>query len=375
MCIGAALECELVVNEPLAVRATFATGKAEFPGLSRLQIVVSGRGRVVSDPPGTVDCREWGGTSGVCLGPGRRGDERPGRDQVRRDRRLRRRVRRGGEGRADGPGRFRLHVPRLGLRLQRAAMHRRRRRDAAGDGTVRAVRGCSAVPFTLSVTKKPRRVTAVITPAGPADLTVRLLRRGVAVAPTVVRKAAVGRTAVLLNVPLSVPRTSYATMRVEVQLGDVCGGSRKLTRPVNARRRGASSAAARCAAAATPPRLLHALLARRRRQRRHDRGDRRARVRLLFPDARPQATEGCSSQGAELTKVQARGKVPYRAYLARRNATTEGLTPGRLSQRGELISFDIATKGYVKQQLVIATRVFGSDQAPVDSSASKILVR
>src|SRR5687768_6116009 len=89
-------------------------------------------------------------------------------------------------------------------------------------------------------------------------------------------------------------------------------------------------------------------------------------VFVFFPDAKPQATEGCSSQGAELTKVQARGQVPYRAYLARRNATTAGLTPERLGQRGELISFDIATEGYVKQQLVIATRVLGSDQAPVD---------
>ena len=92
----------------------------------------------------------------------------------------------------------------------------------------------AASTFTLAVTKKPRRVTVNLTLSGPADLSVRLIRRGQTVGAAVLRTGAVGRTSVPLAVPAGVPRTSYATMRVEVKLHDACNADRTLTKPVNA---------------------------------------------------------------------------------------------------------------------------------------------
>jgi hypothetical protein len=89
-------------------------------------------------------------------------------------------------------------------------------------------------------------------------------------------------------------------------------------------------------------------------------------VFVFFPEAKPAAKESCKAQGVVLSNVRATDKVPYRVYLDREEASTEGLSPKRLNQPGQLISFDADTKGFVGKTLVVTTRVVGSDLGPVD---------
>jgi hypothetical protein len=55
-CVGAGLKCDLVATESVTVGAAFQSGKQTLPPLYRLAVTVSGNGKVVSDPPGTIDC-------------------------------------------------------------------------------------------------------------------------------------------------------------------------------------------------------------------------------------------------------------------------------------------------------------------------------
>jgi len=86
---------------------------------------------------------------------------------------------------------------------------------------------------------------------------------------------------------------------------------------------------------------------------------------VLSPDSKPTAKTQCAALGVELSNVAATGSVTRRTYLERRGASTAGLTPERLNERGELIAFDVATKGYLKDDLVVATRVVTPELAPV----------
>jgi len=56
-CSGAAVHCDLVVNAPMHVVASFAGGDPpSLPDVADLHVTVAGDGTVISDPPGTIDC-------------------------------------------------------------------------------------------------------------------------------------------------------------------------------------------------------------------------------------------------------------------------------------------------------------------------------
>jgi hypothetical protein len=87
-------------------------------------------------------------------------------------------------------------------------------------------------------------------------------------------------------------------------------------------------------------------------------------VFVFFPDAKPTATEKCTARGAELSKVVSK-PAPRKTYLARLGASTQGMTRERLNEAGQLVTFDVATEGYLNERLIVATRVLTTNEAPV----------
>ena len=87
---------------------------------------------------------------------------------------------------------------------------------------------------------------------------------------------------------------------------------------------------------------------------------------VLSPDSKPKPKTECDALGVELSNVAATGSVIRRTYLVRQGASTAGLSRERLNERGELIAFDIETKGYLNADLVVATRVVTPELAPVE---------
>jgi hypothetical protein len=89
-------------------------------------------------------------------------------------------------------------------------------------------------------------------------------------------------------------------------------------------------------------------------------------VFVLFPNAKPKATTECSALGGKLSNVQATGSFTRGAYLERAQpGSSAGLPAARREQRGELITFDFTTQGYVKKTLDVSTRVVTAGRAPV----------
>jgi hypothetical protein len=86
-------------------------------------------------------------------------------------------------------------------------------------------------------------------------------------------------------------------------------------------------------------------------------------VFTLFPSVKP--SPPCPAQGAELSNPFATDSVTRGDYLSRINANTTSIPTARLAERGELITFQIRTRGYLHQPLTVATRVLTIHDTPV----------